>query len=541
MKKQLPSRPNLEQLKKQAKDLHKLHHAGDAEALHRIAENYPQPGKTEFSLADAQLVVAREYGFESWPKLKTHVEAVIGGDDPKIAAFLVAAVAGNQLEANRLLVETPSMARANIYSACMLGEVDMVKAMLEREPALAIRKGGPRNWEPLLYVCASRFHRESKERAAGIVAVARLLLVHDASPDTFYLWEGDGKSKQSALYLATSESDNPALARALLEAGANPNDGESIYHAAEKFHVECLELLTKFGANLSDRIQPWNNTPLYFLMGHRPCKAIAKQVFEGVRWLLEHGADPNVSSYEYEGRPIHLAASSGWGADMFELLWKHGANLTVRRKDLESSRGTERHTLRPDMVGLSQGNAYSLAARYGQTHAMDWLREHGAQTDLTPTEEFFAACGRGDEPAVRAILVAQPELIRSMSEEDKLVLAFVGGDGKTEAVRLMLLAGMPMDIRGDTGGTPLHQAAWYGQLEVVRLLLAHHASLEEKDTTYGGTPLGWACHGSLNCRNPQGDYPGIVEVLIQAGAKFEEAGGSEEVKEVMRRYADPNR
>jgi ankyrin repeat protein len=58
-----------------------------------------------------------------------------------------------------------------------------------------------------------------------------------------------------------------------------------------------------------------------------------KQVFEGVRWLLEHGADPNVSSYEYEGRPIHLAASAGWGTDMLDLLLKHGADLTVRRKD----------------------------------------------------------------------------------------------------------------------------------------------------------------------------------------------------------------
>ncbi len=536
MKKLLPPRPNLDQLKKQAKDLQKLHHAGEAEALRRIAESHPQPGKTEFSLADAQLVLAREYGFESWPKLKTHVDALARGDDPRVAAFLQAACAGNQLEANRLLAEIPSLASANIYTASMLGEMDVVRAMLEKEPTLATRKGGPKGWEPLLYVSASRFRRESEGRAAGIVDVARLLLAHGADPDTFYLWEGDRKSKQSALYLATSESDNPALARVLLEAGANPNDGESIYHAAERYHIECLELLAEFGVNLSDRIQPWNNTPLYFLLGHKPCKDIAKQVIQGVRWLLEHGADPNVSSYEYEGRPIHLAASGGWGADMFELLWKHGANLTVRRKDIKSAPVAMNHTLRPDTVGLASGSAYSLAARYGQTQAMDWLREHGAQTDLTPTEEFFAACGRGDEPAVRAILAAQPELIQSMSDEDKLVLAFAAGDGKAEAVRLMLLAGMPMDIRGDTGGTPLHQAAWYGQLEVVKLLLAHHAPLEEKDTTYGGTPLGWACHGSLNCRNPDGDYPSVVEVLIQAGAKIEEAGGSEAVQEVMRKY-----
>src|SRR5580704_9403005 len=287
MKKQLPSRPNLEQLKKQAKDLLKLHNASDSEALGRVAEHHPcGAADSRFALADAQLVIAREYGFESWPKLKIHVEALMRGDDPKIAAFLVATVTGNQLEANQLLVETPSLARANMYTTCVLGDVDTVKAMLEREPPLATRKGGPRNWEPLLYVCASRFHRESKEGTAGIVGVARLLLAHGADPDTFYLWEGDGKSKQSALYLATSESNNPALARVLLEAGANPNDGESIYHAAERFHIECLELLVEFGVKLSDCIQPWNNTPLYFLLGHRPCKDISGQVFQGVRWLL---------------------------------------------------------------------------------------------------------------------------------------------------------------------------------------------------------------------------------------------------------------
>jgi ankyrin repeat protein len=545
MKKQLPSRPSLEQLKKQAKDLTKLQASGDPQAIQRITESHPRlSGASEvdiraakFTLSDAQLVIAREYGFESWPKLKTHVEAVGRGDDPTIAAFLMAAIAGNQMEAKKLLMAQPTLARANVYTASMLGENGVVEAMLKKEPALATRKGGPKDWDPLLYASASRFHRENERRADGIVRSAKLLLAHGADPNTYFQVPEYGReSKMHAPWAATCQANNPALARMLLEAGANPNDGESIYHATEKFHVECLELLAEFGVNLSDRIQPWNNTPLYFLMGHRPCKAIAKQVFEGVRWLLEHGADPNVSSYEYEGRPIHLAASTGWDTDMLEQLWKHGADLTARRKDGKTAPVAASHVLRPDTIGLVSGSAYSLAARYGQTHVMDWLCEHGAQTDLTPTEEFFAACGRGDGPAVRAILAAQPELIQSMSDEDKLVLAFAAGDGKTEAVRLMLLAGMPMDIRGDTGGTPLHQAAWYGQLAIVRLLLAHHASLEEKDTTYGGTPLGWACHGSENCRNPHGDYPAIAEALIQAGAKFEMAGGSEEVKEVIRKY-----
>jgi ankyrin repeat protein len=546
MKNRLPLRPSLEQLKNQAKDLHKLHGSGDLEAIERVRESHPRfAGESdasirdaEFSLSDAQLVVAREYGFESWPKLKTHVEAVIKGDDPRVAAFLIVAVAGNQVEAKKLLAEQPAIARTNIYTAAILGETGAAGAMLKHDPSLATHKGGPKNWDPLLYLSASRFHRDGEKRAAGIAEIARMLLANSADPNTFFLWEGDGKSKQSALYLATCEANNPALARVLLQAGANPNDSESVYHAAERYHFECLELLAEFGVNVSDRIQPWNNTPLYFIMGHRPCKGNAKQVFDGARWLLEHGADPNVSSYEYEGRPIHLAASAGWGVDMLDLLLRHGADLTVRRKDMKTAQAAGAHILRQDMVGLSQGSAYSLAARYGQMHVLDWLREHGAQTKLTPTEEFFAACGRGDEVAVRRILASHPKLISSMSEEDKLVLAFAAGDGKVEAVRLMLLAGMPMLVRGDTGGTPLHQAAWYGQLETVKFLLTQGAPLEEKDTMYGGTPLGWTCHGSMNCRNPKGDYPGIAETLIQAGAEILPGhSGTEDVNAVIRRYA----
>jgi ankyrin repeat protein len=543
--KQLPSSPSLDHLKHQAKDLFKARNTGNPEAIQRLKASHPRFSQSNeqeiqaapFLLSDAQLVIAREYGFESWPKLKAHVEALARHLDPNVSAFLEAACNGNQTEAKKLLARQPSLASATIYIAAILGEANTVEAMLKRDPSLATRKGGPKECDALLYLSHSRFHRENEKSADGIVRAARSLLAHGADPNTFYATPEFGReSKMHALWAATCQANNPAVARVLLEAGADPNDSESIYHAAEKFHLECLELLAEFGVNLSNRVQLWNNTPLYFILGHRPCKGNAKQVFEGARWLLEHGADPNVSSYEYEGRPIHLAASGGWGIDIFELLLKHGADLTVRRKDVQSAQVAASHTLRPDMVGLSRGSAYSLAARYGQTHAMDWLREHGAQTDLTPVEEFFAACGRGDEPAVRAMLAARPELVPSLSEEDKIVLAFAAGDGKTEAVRLMLLAGLPMDIRGDTGGTPLHQATWYGQLDVVRLLLAHHAPLEVKDTTYGGTPLGWACHGSLNCRNPQGDYPAIAEALIEAGATFESPGGTEEVQKVMRRY-----
>src|SRR5882724_5325803 len=91
MKKQLPSRPNLEQLKNQAKDLLKSHRSGDSDAVQRIREFHPRLTSasegdiraTTLSLSDAQLVVAREYGFDSWPNLKEHVDSdTLEIDDP---------------------------------------------------------------------------------------------------------------------------------------------------------------------------------------------------------------------------------------------------------------------------------------------------------------------------------------------------------------------------------------------------------------------------------------------------------------------------
>jgi hypothetical protein len=81
MTRQLPSRPNLEQLRKQAKSVLKGHQAATPEILGRVREHHPRwrhsteaiIASSPFTLADAQLVIAAEYGFETWSRLKAHV------------------------------------------------------------------------------------------------------------------------------------------------------------------------------------------------------------------------------------------------------------------------------------------------------------------------------------------------------------------------------------------------------------------------------------------------------------------------------------
>ena len=78
--KELPARPSLEQYRKQSKDLLKLLRSGDREALQRIERHRPRRSEPsdKFVLADAQWIIAREHGFESWPKLKKHIESLQG-------------------------------------------------------------------------------------------------------------------------------------------------------------------------------------------------------------------------------------------------------------------------------------------------------------------------------------------------------------------------------------------------------------------------------------------------------------------------------
>ena len=71
----LPERSSLEQLRKEAKDLLRAARAGDAGALARIASARRTNPGARVILAHAQLAIAREYGFPSWPRLARHVES----------------------------------------------------------------------------------------------------------------------------------------------------------------------------------------------------------------------------------------------------------------------------------------------------------------------------------------------------------------------------------------------------------------------------------------------------------------------------------
>src|SRR5687767_14643499 len=115
----LSPRINLEQSRKQAKDLVKAFKAGDPKTLDRIRWNHPRfRGLTDaqiktgkFALADAQLVIARLHYVESWPKLLQHIEA-LRKKDARLMRFEAAAdaiIAGDVPKLHALLREHPDL------------------------------------------------------------------------------------------------------------------------------------------------------------------------------------------------------------------------------------------------------------------------------------------------------------------------------------------------------------------------------------------------------------------------------------------------
>ncbi len=104
----LPHKPSLAQLRKQAKELLKSYRAGKEAAVAEVERFERSPDPANFALADAQRVLARAYGFSSWPALKNHVEGV------NFAALLAAAEAGDVAAVRRLAKARPDLLNPHI-------------------------------------------------------------------------------------------------------------------------------------------------------------------------------------------------------------------------------------------------------------------------------------------------------------------------------------------------------------------------------------------------------------------------------------------
>jgi ankyrin repeat protein len=299
-----------------------------------------------------------------------------------------------------------------------------------------------------------------------------------------------------ALFVVTGHHHAPEIARMLLEAGADPNDGESVFHAAESFHEEALELLLRFGADLN-WTGDWGNTPLYFLLRYWDLER-EERAERGLRWLLDHGADPNVRCGRERETSLHVAVRRGQGREVVRRLLEHGADVGARRGDGRTP--------------------WVLAERGGFEELKALLEAAGARPEpLSPEDELLAACSRGDEAEARRR--STPEVLAALASADLELIIEAARQGRAEVVRACLAAGLPVDTRDENAATALHHAAINGQAPVVRELLRSGPDLTLRDTEHHATPLDWATFGVDHVAHPNGDYEACARALLEAGAR----------------------
>ena len=493
---QLPERANLEQLKKQAKSL--LHAARNQNpaALTRfqaILQGRPLNHDT-IALHDAQFVIAREYGFKSWNHLREHVEERSLSFSAAVDEFLRCATGGAQDRAFRLLTRHEGIAHAHLSTELVLGDADAAEPRLQAHPELAGRASGVQNWEPLLYVCHTCLHRGSPQRADGLVRIARELLRQGANPNAEYHWNWHPELPRTALWGALIDMGHIELAEVLLESGANPTDGVSMHIAAGSGNIPALELLHRFGVNVNGI--PGGVPPLRYILGWASPAGVA-----GVRWLLEHGADPSLAWAQSGDAPLHIAAQR-WDVAMVELLVSHGADIHQRRSD-----GRTAHT---------------VAALHGNNEIAEWLLQHGAKDELSLLERFVSACTAGDRTRAASLFATHPNLRGELRAEHHLMMHVPAERGDSTVLETMLEGGFDPNVKDSDGVTALHRAAMAGRKNAVSVLLAHGASVNALDGMFAATPLVWACEGwSHDPPQAGADHVAVARLLLAAGSPRE--------------------
>lgn len=496
------TRLDLSHARKLAKDL--LRSADVA----RIQKSHPEFSagiSRTLRLADAQWVVAREAGFDSWPKLKHALERRDATRTSNAAALVEAALDNDLPRVQTLLSADPQLGQFDFATALITGNADLVDELLTENPDLARGTYSRRNYPPLFLCTRSELAKTGGEEFSACI---RRLAAAGCDVNQKVPFEPPyHTSAGTPLYYAAGFHGNRLLAMTLLELGATPNDGETLYHAVEKHDPELLRLLHPYNRNLGE----WSYAFLH-LMDY--------EWIDSARTMLALGVDLNHRHPQRGESPLHWAVKNQRSPEMIALLLANGADPGAK-----------------DYLGVT---AYARAARSGDAATAAVMERAGYHETLDRTSELLLAAAMDDAAAVRSLLQADPTLPEGFPAEYHAALCRAAAAGRTSAVRGMLqLLNVPLHFTHATGVTPLHEAALNGHPDVVRLLIDSGARLDVEDPMHHALPIGWACWASENApfSRRQKELVEIVEMLLQAGGPRPAAlWGSPQVREVLIRH-----
>lgn len=499
----LPPNPRLEQCRKQAKELVKAHRADDPEAVARIKQHLPQlSGATEsqirsadFRLSDAQLIIAREYGFPSWPKLKRYIESVSGAGAARCRPFikempyyedraygLLSAYQTGQKRAFQIIKEFhPRFANASE------AEIRTADFTLEDAKLVFAREHGFDTWRQFRRHIEALARGETVEpfmlafEAIQAGDLASLKTRVDREPT---LVNARGTNGNTLLNLAVS-CKQPTIVRFLIDAGAdvdlaNNKGWTPLHQAAYSNQSDMVDMLLEAGASVEAMAHGDGGTPLVqaLFWGHH---AMAER-------LAERGIVPN-----------NLRVAAGLGRlDLVKSFFEADGSL-------KPNAGAHREFHRPHS-GFPPWNpsddpqeiideAFVYACKNGQAGVLGFLLERGADINGDPYR------GTG--------------------------LLWAAWNGHLGVVRWLLDHGAELNRKATFGGpqhgvgvTALHLAAQTGNLSMVKFLVEHGADPNIEDDLYHSPPSGWANHfGHTEIR----DY--LLERASSTITPVEEASG----------------
>jgi len=481
----LPARPDLAQQKKLAKELLQAFRTHDGEAIARIRAELPD--KQTISLADAQFVLAREYGFESWRELKDRIDRQRVTALPPMEQFKRYVHEGDA-KALGALLERNADVRANINKP-IFGF---------NSPAITAASGRDLDTVDVLLRYGADPNRKSDWWAGGFHAlygasdaVAERLIAAGAVIDACAAAHLDRADLLSAMI-----AENPQRVH---ERGG---DGKLPLHFARSRRV--VDLLLSAGADIDARDIDHRSTAAEWMLGDDPDEAR----LDLAAYLVERGASAD----------IFLAAALGLTERVRSML-----EANPRLLDLRTSEGgyAEKHpssfhiyqwTIGPHMTPLQ------VAAKFNQRETVKVMSQLAS-----PQQRLLLACHFGDKVDALAILRDQPDLLARLAPNDRRALANEAWASNAPAVALMLELGFDPAVPGgssETSGNALHCASWMGSAECVAAILRDprsHALLDVKDGTYRSVPLGWCVHGSVNSGKRNADYAEVARLLLEAG------------------------
>lgn len=509
----LPARPNLEMQQKRAKDLLRAAWAGDATALNRIRALHPAaPEPDALKLADAQLVVARGYGFESWAAMRHKIDSVTR---TPVERFVIALHQGDE-DRVRALLEEHAEVRAAVNAPISYFDSRPVARATKNLPLLDV-----------LLAHGADLNLKSTWWAGGFGLLESGCTPEEAAP---LIERGAVVDVFGAAHLGMFERLRQLVDRDPALVHGRGGDGKTPLHCART--VEIAQYLIDRGAELNARDVDHESTPTQYLVREAP---------DVTRLLVDHGAwfdifiavglrDAALVERCLREDPDALDHRTGQG----KYSVAHNGKRAATREEIGDRRGDIYRWVFDHNVTV-----VDAAAMLGDDEIVELLLRHAS-----PTQRLLAACAKADRAAAEAVVAAHPGVVAGLTPEQMRLISEKAYANDTAAVALMLDLGFNPRVPGPDHADALHWAAFQGNPEMVRLLLRHDPPIGVRDARYGGTPLNWCVHGSVSgWARDRGDFPTTARLLLDAGERPDPADlptGRDDVDAVLRAHLAKN-